>query len=377
MKKKIIIIGGLPDSLINFRGDLIRSFVNEGHAVIAMAGSASSELVSEIESLGCRFCAFPIQRNGLNPVSDIKVLISLWKVFKLEKPDLILSYTIKPVIWGGIAAVIFGKAKFYGLITGLGFAFQKGGFKRNLIGSIAKSLYKLALSTSSKVIFQNPDNRQVFIDEGIVHADKTSRVFGSGVNVAKYTQTPFKEGNTTFLTIARLLGEKGLREYAKAAELVKSKYPNVLFQLVGPEDPSPDGIPLEDVMSWHNSGAVEYLGGTDDVRPYINNCHIFVLASYHEGMPRTVLEAMSIARPILTTNVEGCRETVVEGVNGYLVPKKSAEALAERMIWFIENQDEWQRMGIESRKMAEEKFDVHKVNDSLLEIMNLKRSDNA
>ena len=374
---KIIIIGGLPDSLINFRGDLIKSFVAEGHDVIALAGEASSELVSEIESLGCRFCAFPIERNGLNPISDIKVLISLWRTFRVEQPDVILSYTIKPVIWGGFAARLYGKARFYGLITGLGFAFQRGGFKRNLLGSIATKLYRLGLAKASAVIFQNPDNQQVFIDQKIVSEELTARVFGSGVNVSRYENLPLPKGNPVFLTIARLLGEKGLREYASAAAIVKNIYPKTTFQIVGPEDPSPDGIPLDEVMSWHNSGAIEYLGGTDDVRPYINNCHIFVLASYHEGMPRTVLEAMSIARPILTTNVEGCRETVVEGVNGYLVPKKNAEALAERMIWFIENQDEWQKMGIESRKMAEEKFDVHKVNDSLLEIMKLKRSDNA
>ena len=374
---KIIVIGGLASSLVNFRGDLIRSFIENGHDVVAMSASTDDKLISEIESLGCKFIPIPIERNGLNPLSDFKLLISLWRLFRFEKPDVILSYTIKPVIWGGLAARLLGRVRFYGLITGLGFAFQRGGFKRNLIGSIATNLYRLALAKSSGVIFQNPDNQQVFIDSGIVHKEKTFRVFGSGVNVSRYENLPLSVGHPIFLTIARLLGEKGLREYAKAAEIVKSKYPNVRIQLVGPEDPSPDGIPLDEVLTWHNSGAIEYLGGTDDVRPYINNCHIFVLASYHEGMPRTVLEAMSIGRPILTTNVEGCRETVVEGVNGYLVPKKNAEALAERMIWFIENQDKWQQMAIESRKMAEEKFDVHKVNDSLLEIMQLKGSNNA
>lgn len=374
---KVIIIGGLPESLINFRGDFIRNIAASGYEVVAMACEAKPDVVKSIEALGCRFIPFPIQRNSLNPRVDFSTLISLYKIFKNEKPDIIISYTIKPVIWGGIAARLYGKAIFYGLITGLGFAFQKGGLKRNLIGGLAKFLYKLGLSRASGVIFQNPDNQQVFIEQGIVGEVLTHRVYGSGVNVSRYENLPLPEGEVVFLTIARLLGEKGLREYAKAAEIVKSMYPNVRIQLVGPEDPSPDGIPLEEVMSWHNSGAIEYLGGTNDVRPFINKCHIFALASYHEGMPRTVLEAMSIGRPILTTNVEGCRETVVEGVNGYLVPKKNAEALAERMIWFIENQDEWQQMAIESRKMAEEKFDVHKVNDSLLEIMQLKSIDNA
>lgn len=374
---KIIIIGGLPSSLINFRGDLIREFNALGHEVIAMAASTSIEEKNKIQNMGCRFLSFDLARNGLNPAKDIKSLFALYRVFKYEKPDVIISYTIKPVVWGGIAARFHGKSRFYGLITGLGFAFQRGGFKRNLIGSIAIKLYKVALSKASGVIFQNPDNQQVFIDLGIVHKEKTFRVFGSGVNVSRYENLPLPESSPIFLTIARLLGEKGLREYAKAAELVKLKYPEAIFQLVGPEDPSPDGIPINEVMEWHHSGAIEYLGGTDDVRPYINRCHIFVLASYHEGMPRTVLEAMSIGRPILTTNVEGCRETVVEGINGCLVPKQDAQALAEKMIWFIEHKHEWSEMAKQSRQMAEDKFDVHKVNESLLKIMQLKATDNA
>ncbi|WOH38973.1 glycosyltransferase family 4 protein [Thalassotalea fonticola] len=374
---KIIIIGGLPDSLINFRGDLIKEWVRNGHEVIAMAAFADSNLKLNVESLGCRFKSFPIERNGLNPFSDLKVLISLYKTFKLEKPDKIIAYTIKPVIWGGIAARFYSDSQFYGLITGLGFAFQRGGFKRNLLGNIATGLYKLALSKASSVIFQNPDNQQVFIDQKIVPADRTKRVYGSGVNLSRYENIPLPVGRPVFLTIARLLGEKGLREFAKAAMKVKFKYPEARFQIVGPEDPSPDGIPISEVMKWHNSDAVEYLGGTNDVRPFINNCHIFVLASYHEGMPRTVLEAMSIGRPILTTNVEGCRETVTDGFNGFLVPKQDVNSLANRMVWFIENQNEWSDMANQSRKMAEDKFDVKKVNESLLEIMQLKRSDNA
>lgn len=374
---KIIIIGGLASSLINFRGDLIRKFIINGHDVVAMSANTESELINEIKSMGCRFIPIPIERNGLNPVSDFKLLIILYKLFRYEKPDLILSYTIKPVIWGGIAARLYGKARFYGLITGLGFAFQRGSFKRSILGGIATGLYKLALGKANSVIFQNPDNRQVFIDKKIVTYERSSRVYGSGVNVSRYKKLPLPKCAPVFLTISRLLGEKGLREYAMAAEMVKLKYPEASFRLVGPVDTSPDGIPIDEVMKWHDSSAIEYLGGTDDVRPFINACHIFVLASYHEGMPRTVLEAMSIGRPILTTNVEGCRETVIEGVNGYLVPKKDAQALADKMVWFLENKCEWDDMALRSREVAEEKFDVHKVNESLLEIMKLNESGNC
>jgi glycosyltransferase involved in cell wall biosynthesis len=176
-------------------------------------------------------------------------------------------------------------------------------------------------------------------------------------------------GNPTFLTIGRLLGEKGFREYAQAARVVKEKYPDTVFQLLGPEDPSSDGISAAEVRSWDEFGWVEYLKSTSDVLPNLKRCHIYVLASYHEGMPRTVLEAMAIGRPILTTDVPGCRETVILGENGYLVPRADASALAERMIWFIENSDQWEKMGRRSRDIAEESFDVHKVNAKLLEIM--------
>jgi glycosyltransferase involved in cell wall biosynthesis len=174
-----------------------------------------------------------------------------------------------------------------------------------------------------------------------------------------------------------LLCEKGLREYAQAARLVKQRFPNAVFRLVGPPDTSPDGIPLAEVRVWQAQGWVEYLGETKDVRPFLSDCHIFVLPSYHEGMPRTVLEAMAVGRPILTTDVPGCRETVVPGENGYLVPRSDAKALAERITWFIENRVKWACMGQASRRMAVERFDVHKINAEMLRIMGLTAGEGA
>ena len=227
------------------------------------------------------------------------------------------------------------------------------------------------------MIFQNPDNLQVFVDNDIIEKKQAVRVHGSGVNLSHYKKSEPKAKSFTFLTIARLLGEKGLREYAAAAKIVKQKYPNVVFQLVGPEDPSPDGIPINEVNNWHESGFIEYLGVTEDVRPHLNSCNIFVLASYHEGMPRTVLEAMATGRPILTTNVAGCKETVIDGETGFLVEKQNVEQLAEKMLWFIENQERWKMMAEKSRELAIESFDVNKVNDELLKIMELKRDYDA
>ncbi len=191
------------------------------------------------------------------------------------------------------------------------------------------------------------------------------------MNLKHFKESCLPQGSLVFLTIARLLGDKGLREYAEAAGIVKKRYPDVIFNLVGPLDPSPDGIPSEEVEAWHISGSLSYLGPAADVRPFVEQCHVYVLASYHEGMPRTVLEAMSMGRPILTTDVPGCRETVLPSKNGYLVPKQQTEALAQRMIWFIENREQCEQMGKASRLLAEERFDVRKINAQMMRIMGL------
>lgn len=367
----ILVIGALPDSLTNFRGELIRSMVAAGHHVTAMASPASQEQIAAIKALGADFCSFPVQRNGLNPFKDLQTLFALRKAFCQLDPDIVLAYTIKPVIWGGLALRGFPTVRFYALITGLGFAFQENGILRKFLSTLVTWLYSLSLSRSERVVFQNSDNRELFIARKIVENDKCELVNGSGVDLARFAVAPFPSIPPVFLAIGRLLGEKGFREYAQAAKQVKLRFPETEFRLVGPPDPSPDGIILDEVKRWQADGCIEYLGSARDVRPLIADSHVYVLPSYHEGMPRTVLEAMSMGRPILTTDVPGCRETVVPSENGWLVPKADAKALAERMTWFIENRDQWQRMGQRSRQMAKERFDVHTINQELMQIMGL------
>ncbi|ENO1230000.1 glycosyltransferase family 4 protein [Vibrio alginolyticus] len=367
---EIIVIGALPSSLYNFRGELIKLLLKYNKRIVTSAAEANENEISRIKGLGASFVEISINRNGLNPVDDIRTLFSIYSIYRELRPSVALAYTIKPIIWGGIAARFANVESFYAMITGLGYAFQKGGAAKNLLNTLVKFLYRSALKKSKGVIFQNRDNMQVFIDEGIVSKEKCFLVNGSGVDLSHYSLSPLPS-TPHFLLIARLLGDKGIREYAQAAKLVKQKHPEAVFELVGPEDPSPDGIKLDEVHQWTESGVIKYSGATTDVRPFIENCAIYVLPSYHEGMPRTVLEAMAMGRPILTTDVPGCRETVIDGENGWLVEKANAEQLAEKMIWFIENQDKWQEMGKSSHDMAYEKFDVHKVNAEILKIMGL------
>lgn len=367
---KVLVVGVVAKSLLNFRGELINAIKAQNKSVLTVSAPLSDDESQKFKAKGLDHCAVNFQRNGLNPWVDLKTCWALYRLYKKEQPEKVLAYTIKPVIWGGIAAR-FAKVPFYALVTGLGFAFQGVSFKRRLLTRLVSLLYKVALSHATKIIFQNEDNRQLFVDRGIVPFSTTEVVNGSGVDISRFglSALPDMDKGVQFLCVARLLGEKGLREYSQAASVVKSKYPNAQFVLVGPEDTSPDGILVSEVVSWKG---IDYAGVTNDVRPFIEKVHVYVLPSYHEGLSRSTIEAMAMGRPVITTDAVGCKETVAEGVNGFKVPVAGVPALAEKMIWFIENPDQIETMGLASRKMAEKKFDVHKVNARMLEIMGLK-----
>lgn len=338
----------------------------DGWTVTAMAGGASEEDRAAVEALGVSYRDYPIQRNGLSVKSDLQTFFALRRALADIKPDVVFSYTIKPVIWGGLATRFAGRPKFLALITGLGFTFQKSGFLKSILRGVVSQLYKLSLMGASKVIFQNSDNRQVFESRGLVKPSKAVQVSGSGVNIERYVETPIDTNETKFLLIARLLYDKGISEYIEAAKIVKARYPQARFLLVGPGDPSPNAFPIETVTQLDKEGVIEYLGEAADVRPHLQGCQIYVLPSYHEGLPRTVIEAMSTGRPVITTDVPGCRDTVIEGETGLLVPVKDAVALSEGMMTMIEKREAWQEMGRAGREFAERTFDVNKVNRDLL-----------
>jgi len=366
--KKIIIVTSLSDSLINFRGDLIQSMKDKFYKVITVSPGPSKEYAKVFEQKKILNIPIDFKKNRINVFQDLFSLIRLFKIFKQETPETILSYTIKPVIWSGLVAK-FCKINFYALITGLGYSFHGKSFKRKLLKKLVVFLYKIALKNSKAVIFQNNDNLNLFVKESIVPRSKTHLVNGSGVDIEKFNVVSFPKNNIHFLCISRLLSEKGLREYAAAAQIVKKNFPNAIFNLVGPKDTSFDSISLDEVNSWSNY--IDYKGSTMDVRPHIKEAHVYVLPSYHEGLPRSSLEAMSMGRPILTTDAAGCKETVINNVNGFKVPIGSVDMLAEKMIWFIKHPELIAPMGIASRRIVLEKFDVNKVNKEMLKIIRL------
>jgi glycosyltransferase involved in cell wall biosynthesis len=366
---KVVVVGAFPDSLTNFRGDMLSSLSQRCRQVIAMSAQPTPTQLESIRALGVQFQAYYVKRNSLNPLGDARTLWDLIFAFRSLRPDVVLAYTIKAVIWSGIASRFCGRPRFIGLITGLGFAFQGATFKRRLLTWMVSQLYRFSLKRAAKVVFQNADNRNEFVKRHIVPLERTTVVNGSGVDLSRFAVADLPKGQTTFLLVARLLGDKGVREYVAAARLVKQKNPNCRFLLVGIFDPSPDGISRGEVEQWEKSNSIEFLGELKDVRPAIQDCHVYVLPSYHEGMPRTVLEAMSMARPIITTQVPGCKETVVDGKNGFLVPSRDVISLANKMQWFLDNTEQIPVMGCASREMAEQMFDVQKVNQQLIDIL--------
>jgi len=296
-------------------------------------------------------------------------------IIRRVKPDCVLTYTVKPVIYGMLAARISGIQQRYAMITGLGYAFiSSHSFGKKILKLTVSFLYKLSLAKAKAVFFQNNDDLNLFRNKKIIgEKSHALRVMGSGVDIEHFKFTQIPSGKLVFLLIARLLNDKGIREYVEAARIVKEKRPNdeVNFFLLGSFDSNPAAIQPSVIEQWVSDGFIKYLGSTNDVRSYIEQCSVFVLPSYREGMPRSVLEAMSMGRAIITTDAPGCRDTVVNNENGYLVPVKSIKELSIAMLKLIDNRQAIRKMGIKSRKMAEESFDVSKVNKVILEEMGI------
>ena len=373
-KPIFLIIASYPGSLVRFRGSLIDSLLASGVSVhVAAPELTVHDDIVELQKRGVSYHDLPLQRTGLNPVADLKLMFFLIGLMLRLRPQFVLSYTIKPVVYGSVAAWLSGVGDRFALITGLGYAFtHSASGKRALLRCFIQHLYRFALKRTCHVFFQNPDDEALFRSLKLIPSSTPSSVVnGSGVDVEEYSVVPLPD-KPCFLLIARLLGDKGVREYAQAAQIVKAMYPNVVFRIVGWIDDNPDAITRPEFDQWVDSGLLQFLGRMNDVRPAISDCSVYVLPSYREGTPRTVLEAMAMGRAVITTDAPGCRETVVDGDNGFLVPVKDVDALAAAMMKMIENPGLVAKMGERSRCIAEMKYDVHRVNASMLEGMGVQ-----
>ena len=374
-RKKILILGSFAESLVNFRGPLVFALSRKLEVHVAAPQiKSNTKIESVLKKYNVKVHEIPINRTGINPFCDAKCFLAIFRLMFSVRPEIFLGYTIKPIIYGCLAACLCKVVHQFALITGLGYTFsEQGQGQQRVLSAFVQILYKLSLINVSKVFFQNPDDQELFRRLGLLRSTTPSVVVnGSGVDLSRFAVVALPLRTAHFLFMARLLCAKGVHEYAIAAERIKALYPDVRFSLAGWIDKSPDSIKQSELDHWVYSGLLEYHGRLDDVRPAITACNVYVFPSYYrEGIPRSVLEAMAMGRAIITTNAPGCRETVVDGLNGFLVPVRSVEALTHAMKRFIENPTLAVRMGANSRKIAEDKFDVNKVNSVILSEMGL------
>lgn len=367
---KIAILSSHTPSLFWFRIDMMQSFIERGHTVYALGNEAEDSWKDRFSEKGIIYRQINVQRNGTNPLRDLKSIGSIKGVLAEIMPDKIFTYQAKTIIYGTIAANKLGINEVYPLIAGLGSLFLNDGLKTKAVRKVLMTEYKYSMRKCPAVFFQNSDDLKTFKDMKVIKNQTIEMLHGSGVSLEKFTVQPMPD-TFAFLCISRLIRDKGVYEYLEACEIIKKKNPQIRCLLVGPYDSNPSSLKPEELQRFIDSGVIEYFGEQTDVVPYFRDSSVFVLPSYREGTPKTVLEAMACGRPSVTTDAPGCRETVDDKENGLLVPVKDVEQLADTMQYMIDHPNELKTMALNARKKAEQLFDVKKVNAKIINTMNI------
>lgn len=367
---RVIVAASNGKSLVDFRGNLVSDIIARGHEVYCISCEDDDVTRKNVEALGAKYRCVPMSRTGTNFFEDIKTICRFKEAIKEIAPDMYFAFMSKPVAYGGTAARKCKVEHINILVNGLEIAFYRGGFKSALIRQVLKIFYGHVHKGSDNVFFQNSDDLNVFKALGIVTDEQATVVNGSGVDMSRFEKYELPK-QPVALMVARLVWSKGIREYLNAAKIVKKKMPNVRFMLVGGLDENQEALTKEELDTYINDSIIEYKGFNDDVRPFLKECSMFVLPSYHEGTPRSVLEAMACGRAIVTTKAPGCRETVVDGENGYLANVMDAEDLADKILKIASDDALRAEMGDNSYRICKEKYDVKLVNQAMIEKMKL------
>jgi len=358
---KIAILYNTSDYLLRFRTELIQSLQASGAEVIAI--TPRDDATPRLAPLGVRWREWRLEGQALNPFKDLASMRDLRRILAEERPDAVLNFTIKPVLYGSLVAGWLGVPRVVSMITGMGSIFLPGGLKKRLLLSAVKVVYRLAMRRNQRVLFQNDDDLDYFVEQGFLRRDKAVRINGSGVNLQLFAQRPGEVVPGSFLLISRMIKEKGIHEFVAAARTLKQRFGHARFTLVGPIDNNPGAITREQIAQWEQEGIVRYEGVQADVRPFLARTEVYVLPTYYlEGIPRSILEALAMGKPVITTDWRGCRDTVQREVNGFLVPPQDAAALTQAMARFLEDPTLAERFGQASRQLAEREFDVAQVN---------------
>lgn len=368
---KIALVGTTAACVLGFRADLIGALVKEGHQVFAFALDYCADTRRKVRQLGAEPVDYVFSRAGLNPLGDLINTYKLSKILKKIAPDIVFSYFAKPVIFGTLAAVFAGVERRLAMLEGLGYVFteQPGGasIKVKLLRKVQVFLYKISFPFLERLIFLNKDDRIDLVENNRIKVSDISVLGGIGLKLSDYPYSTPPVDPVSFIFVGRLLAEKGVNEFVEAARLVKKKCDSAKFIMLGGLDESnPGGLTAEAVHTLVKEGLVDHRGHVEDVVGWLKDSSVFVLPSYREGVPRSTQEAMAVGRAVITTDVPGCRDTVVHGVNGFIVPPWSAEDLAEKMMFFIDNPEQIQMMGLQSHRMAQQDFDAVVVNERLM-----------
>jgi len=367
---RVLILSSFTKSLFWFRLDLMADLIAAGHEVFAMGPDDDQRYMEEFARRGVLYRSFRVSRNGLSPIEDLRTYLDLKREIRAIAPDKVFTYQAKTIVYGAPAARRAGVRDVYPLVAGLGSLFRGSGTKNRAIAWILSIQYRRAFRLCERVFFQNTDDSSLFVSRSLLPEEKIVMLNGSGVDIERFAVAPLPK-QPVFLFIGRLIKDKGTLEYLEACRRIKVLHPHVRCILVGPYDSNPSSLRPEQVAPYVEAGDVEYLGEHEDVRPILAECSVFVLPSYHEGTPKSVLEAMAVGRPIITTDAPGCRETVTDGLNGLLVPAGAVDDLVRAMERFVQSPQIAREMGAESRRIAEMKYDVHKVNEVIMRAMGL------
>lgn len=360
----------------NMRRELLESVAAKGHEIVVVSPADSAIMTAPVRELGGTYVEWPINRTAIDPIGDLTAAARLFAVLHKHRPDVVLIYQIKAVLVVPTIAKLARVPHVVALVNGLGAAFDDHGFGLTRRAQIARSVYRLSVRNVDTVVFQNRDDPRLLENKGILSRTKPrAMVPGSGVDTQKLQ--PVRRAETqppTFTLITRLLVSKGVRDFAAAARAVKARHPNAVFRLAGSFEAAnhPDGIAKDEVHQWVNDGILDYIGFSNDVRAVLSATTVFVLPSYYrEGVPRTSLEALAMGLPVVTTDSVGCRDTVDDGVNGFLVPPKDVAALVDRMERYLADPDLVERHGRASRQRAQRLFDIALVNRLMLDALRL------
>ena len=354
MKKTVLIISNLSGGLVLFRIELINALIQKYNIVI-MADDSGFERTRELRDMGCEVITTKIDRRGINPFADLNLFFNYWKTIKKIKPSIVLTYTIKPNIYGGLVCRI-QRIPYAANITGLGTAFEKKGILKNFVSL----LYKASLNKAKVVFFENKENSKVFIKESLISKEQAKVLNGAGVNTDRfpYLQYPSDNNEFIFLYIGRIMREKGIDELFNALEKIRDVHDNVYLHILGGMDENYQA----QIECYESKGWIKYYGYQNDVRPYIARANCIVLPSWHEGMANTNLEAASCGRPLITSNIPGCQEAVQDGINGLLFEVKNVESLSEAMMKMVGmNNREREEMGRAGREYMKKRFEKKKV----------------